>query len=148
MKIVSLHWSKTIPIRHRVLWPDKPPEFCHIEGDENALHFGAFLSDSTEDGFLASVASIYIDGESARLRKFATLPEFQGQGIGSALLAHIITTIKEKGVAHFWCDARATATGFYARFGLEEEGEIFTKSGLPYRKMSIYFGASHSLQNG
>ena len=146
MKIVSLHWKQTIPIRHCVLWPNKPPEFCHVKGDEDALHFGTVVKQG-EAKQLVSVASIFINGDSARLRKFATLPEFQGRGIGSALLTHIIASVQETGIAYFWCDARATATEFYARFGLEAEGEVFTKSGLPYIKMSIYLGASHSPDN-
>lgn len=147
MKIVSLHWKQTIPVRHCVLWPDKPPEFCYVEGDEDAIHFGALVEDDKTEQ-LVSVASIFINGDSARLRKFATLPEFQGRGIGSALLTHVIAAIQKKGIRHFWCDARSTATDFYARFGLEEEGEVFTKSGLPYIKMSIYLGASHGPDNG
>ena len=68
MEIVELTWQDTIPVRHQVLWPNELPEFCIVEGDQEALHFGVIV-----DNIIVSVASLYIDANSARLRKFATL---------------------------------------------------------------------------
>ncbi|GAB3369650.1 GNAT family N-acetyltransferase [Azotobacter armeniacus] len=79
--IRRINWQETIHLRHKVLWPKESPEFCHIEGDENAWHFGAFISER-----LVSVASVYPDGNIARLRKFATDRPYQEKGIGTALL--------------------------------------------------------------
>ena len=132
--IKEVSWEETIPIRHRVLWPNKPPRFCHIKNDNNGWHFGFYIEQQ-----LISVASVYPSMESAQLRKFATLEEAQGRGVGTALLEHIISTVKEKGVRHFWCDARETAIGFYERFGMHREGERFYKSNIPYFKMSVDF---------
>lgn len=140
MKITPLHWTQTIPIRQRVLWPNKPPEFCHVAGDEDALHFGALVDDK-----LVSIISLYISGSEARFRKFATLAEYQRRGIGSKLLTHVISSAQEKGIARIWCDARATAVGFYERFGLTVEGEMFYKSDVAYYKMerAIKYNAPH-----
>ena len=102
-----------------------------VPGDEDALHYGV-----TKNGQLVCVASIYIDGHSARLRKFATLEEFQKQGIGSLLIKHILDTLREKKITHFWCDAREASIDFYKRFDMEVEGERFFKSDVPYFKMS------------
>lgn len=88
MEIRTISWQQTMPLRHKVLWPNKPPEFCHVEGDESALHFGAFIGDK-----LVSVASIYISSNQARLRKFATDLVYQKQGVGSSLLKHIIALL-------------------------------------------------------
>ncbi len=139
-QIKQITWQQTIPIRHQVLWPNKPPEFCHIEGDNDGWHFGYYI-----DHQLVGVASIYpstsdlinTPTRSARLRKFATLASLQGQGIGTKLLEHIILLLKARGITHFWCDARETATGFYERFGMRREGERFFKSTQPYFKMSV-----------
>ena len=81
LEIRRVQWQETIALRHAVLWPNRPPEFCHVEGDEAALHYGAYLH-----GNLVSVASVYFDGPSARLRKFATAHEFQRRGIGTNML--------------------------------------------------------------
>ncbi len=136
MRIKTIAWQDALPIRHTVLWPDKAIEFCKVEGDEHANHYGAFV-----DQTLVCVASIYIkescDGRTARLRKFATLPQYQGQGVGSKVIEHAITKLKAEQVLRFWCDARTSALGFYQRFGLEVEGDEFDKSGVKYFKMSV-----------
>ncbi|MFA0154164.1 GNAT family N-acetyltransferase, partial [Vibrio sp. 10N.261.46.C10] len=75
----------------------------------------------------------------ARLRKFATLPEFQGQGIGSNVIEHAISNIKDLNIPYFWCDARTTALGFYQKFGMAVEGNEFEKSGIAYYKMSVHW---------
>ena len=132
LKIEKIEWQEALPVRHLVLWPSKPASFCKIEGDETASHYGAYVADE-----LVCVASIYIDGGSARLRKFATLSECQGKGIGSRVITHILEELQTVGVEHFWCDARTSAVGFYQRFGLSQQGEEFLKSGVPYFKMSL-----------
>ncbi|MBO1519798.1 GNAT family N-acetyltransferase [Oceanisphaera pacifica] len=80
---------------------------------------------------------MFIDGPSARLRKYATLEEFQGQGIGSAVLNAIFKYLQRQPQVHyFWCDAREETIGFYQRFGMQVEGERFYKSEQAYVKMS------------
>ncbi|UXI03034.1 GNAT family N-acetyltransferase [Photobacterium sp. TY1-4] len=135
MEIKPILWQQTISLRHQVLWPEKPPEFCHVEGDEDAAHFGAFI-----DGRLVCVASVFLSSHQARLRKFATEPDHQGQGIGSAMIAHILADLAERNVNHFWCDARESALGFYQRFGMQPEGERFYKGDIPYLKMTVDLG--------
>ncbi|HIO93005.1 MAG TPA: GNAT family N-acetyltransferase [Leucothrix mucor] len=131
IQILLIDWGKTIPIRHQVLWPNQAPEFCHVSGDENAIHFGAYI-----DKQLVCVASVYLQGEYARLRKFATLKSHQKKGIGSNVLTFILKALEERNITYFWCDARESAVDFYQRFGLEVEGSIFYKSDIPYYKMS------------
>ena len=130
MKVKSLHWDETIDVRHKVLWPNKTPEYCIVEGDEDALHFGVFIENK-----LVCVASIYVDGKSARLRKFATLIEFQGKGIGSFMIKFLLAKLKELEISFFWFDARESATEFYKKFGFTIEGERFYKEDIPYYKM-------------
>ena len=134
MEIRSIKWQDTLIIRHKVLWPDKPMSFCHVDGDAQAQHFGVFL-----DERLVCVASIYKDNREARLRKFATLACYQGQGIGTKLIKHIIEQLKSDGIKRFWCDARVSAQGFYEALGLEKYNDEFNKSGIAYCKMQIRF---------
>ncbi|WP_199609512.1 GNAT family N-acetyltransferase [Flocculibacter collagenilyticus] len=132
MEIKTISWEQAIPLRHRVLWPSKTPEFCYVEGDEEGLHFGAFI-----DEVLVCVASVYVHQNKARLRKFATDVRYQQQGIGSKMLNHIIQSLKASGLAYFWCDARETASGFYSRFGMHKSSERFYKSDVAYFKMEL-----------
>ena len=134
MHVVELTAHQTIPIRHKVLWPNELPEYCMLDGDDKALHFGV-----TIDNQLASVASVYTDSDpqTARLRKFATLTEFQNKGVGSHLLKHIIKILIKRNITYFWFDARASAVNFYLRLGFEVSGELFYKNKVSYYKMHI-----------
>jgi len=132
MDIRNIMWHEALPIRHEMLWPNKPLLFCKVEGDETASHYGVYHNDK-----LVSVASIYIKNRDARLRKFATLTGFQGRGIGSSLITHIMTDLNANGIESFWCDARKTAVSFYKKFGMEQQGLEFNKSGVLYFKMEV-----------
>jgi predicted GNAT family N-acyltransferase len=132
MEIRNISWEQTIPLRQSVLWPMKPPEYCHVEGDHDAFHFGAFASDE-----LVCVASVYIKSDKARLRKFATKTDYQGQGIGSQMLKSILYTLKSTDAKVFWCDARESALSFYQRFGMQSYGERFYKADVSYFKMEV-----------
>ena len=132
--IQSVSWQQVLPVRHQVLWPDKPESFCRVEGDESAWHLGGFVDDQ-----LVSVASVYYHDNEARLRKFATLPAFQRHGIGTAMLSQLLTQLRSQSVNYFWCDARETAQAFYQRFGMQVEGERFYKGEIPYFRMGLSF---------
>ncbi|MEL0659463.1 GNAT family N-acetyltransferase [Psychromonas arctica] len=131
MKVVSIKWQDTILVRHQVLWPDKPPEFCRVEGDEQALHFAVMSNQQT-----VCVASLYLDNNTARLRKFATLSAFQGKGVGTFMINYLIDNLKLQGINYLWFDARESALGFYQRFGFDKTGELFYKSDVAYYRMS------------
>ena len=132
MKMRRISWQQTIPLRHRVLWPNKPLEYCHIPEDDDGLHFGVFVDD-----LLVCVASVYLTLNKARLRKFATDPQYQNQGIGSQLLTFIITFLKAGAVDYFWCDARESALEFYKRFDMHVCSERFFKGEVAYYKMEV-----------
>jgi GNAT superfamily N-acetyltransferase len=124
--------EETFPLRHSVLWPDKPPSYVQLPDDATGQHFGAFINDK-----VVSVISLFIDSETneARFRKFATAPEWQGKGIGSALLRHTIDAATRDGAKAIWCDSRRSAEAFYGKFGFEVEGDEFFKGEIPYVKL-------------
>ncbi|MGX5203483.1 GNAT family N-acetyltransferase [Aliikangiella sp. IMCC44632] len=132
MEIRTISWEQTIPLRHSVLWPTKPPEYCQVEGDQEALHFGAFTNNE-----LVCVASVYLNLDKARLRKFATKADFQNKGIGSKMLRYIFRSLKNTNAKVFWCDARESALPFYQRFGMQPYGERFYKADVSYLKMKV-----------
>lgn len=135
MDIRKVTTAEVLPIRHSVLWPNKPLSFCKVEGDHFATHYGAFIGKK-----LVCVASVYNSGNEARLRKFATLPEYQGRGIGANVIEKLVRDLKRENVSYFWCDARISAQSFYQKFGLCVEGEEFYKSNVAYFKMSVSWG--------
>ena len=130
--IKSISPLDTYALRHSVLWPDKPLDYVKIDNDDAGYHFGAY-----QDAALVAVISLFVDGETARFRKFATRPDCQRQGIGTLLLRHVIDKARQLGATTLWCDARLDAADFYRRFGMEAVSEVFYKGPVPYAKFSL-----------
>ncbi len=118
----------TYAIRRQVLWPNDPPETIQRLGDEAAgtRHVGGFW-----EGQLVSIATVILDAPpdqyqptAWRLRAVATLPEFQGRGIGKVVILHCIGYASGQGGTLLWCNARPNAVGFYERLGFQIEGDL------------------------
>lgn len=124
--------DETWALRHKVMWPDKPLDFVILPNDADGLHYGLF-----ENGQLVFVISMFVKGDKAQFRKFATDAAYQGKGYGSQLLVYLIDTSRDLNIKELNCDARITAISFYKRFGMEIDSEVFQKSGKDYIRMSL-----------
>lgn len=132
IELKQIHAIETWGLRHRVMWADKPLDFVKLPNDAQGLHYGLF-----EDSKLVSVISMFANGEQAQFRKFATDMSRQGKGYGSRLLNFMIDEAKKQGIKELICDARVTAIGFYEKFGMQIDSEVFQKSGKDYVRMSL-----------
>lgn len=124
--------EETYPLRHTVLWPDKPFDFVKVDNDHEGHHYGAF-----REGELVAVISLFVDGPDARFRKFAARPDCQRQGVGTLLLNHVIAQARALGAQTLWCDARLDAADFYRRFGMVPVSDTFYKGPIPYARYSL-----------
>ena len=134
MTLLNLPACATWKIRHAVLWPSKPLDYVKLPKDEEGLHFGIKLN-----GSLVSVISLFITGEEAQFRKFATLTTDQGKGYGTQLLNHLMEEAVNRGVKRLWCNARVETASFYKRFGMQETETRFFKGDIPYVVMEKLF---------
>ena len=124
--------ARTYALRHAVLWPDKSLAYVQLPDDDAGRHFGAFVA-----GVLVAVISLFMEADgAARFRKFATDPAWQGRGVGTALLHHVVAQARAQGASQLWCDARQNTLPFYQRFGLAPEGDVFYKGAVPYVRLS------------
>ncbi|GAB5524156.1 MAG: GNAT family N-acetyltransferase [Roseivirga sp.] len=114
------------------MWPDRPLNYIKLPHDAEGLHYGLFV-----DGRLTSVISLFIEGDTAQFRKFATASSAQGKGYGSQLLSHLIDQAKLKAVKHLWCNARIDKSAYYERFGMVKTETTFSKGGIGYVVMEI-----------
>ncbi|TPG66513.1 GNAT family N-acetyltransferase [Hymenobacter nivis] len=130
MDIRPIPFAATYPLRHQVLWPDKPVEYCHLPDDPTGQHFGAFQGEE-----LVAVISLFVPGPLAQFRKFATRPDCQGRGLGTALLRHVLAEAARLGAQRIWCSARLATLPFYERFGLGPDGPAYEKEGIPYVRL-------------
>lgn len=119
-----------LPIRHKVLWPDKPFEFVKVDGDEEGIHLGLY-----QDSKLVTIISLFEEGKSMRFRKFATLAAYQNRGLGKMMILKVIDYAKENNFERLWCDARTDALNFYKRVGFEKFSEPFFKENIEYYKI-------------
>ncbi|WP_350285393.1 GNAT family N-acetyltransferase [uncultured Croceitalea sp.] len=109
------------------MWPNKPIAYVKLPNDDQGQHFGLFSQDK-----LIAVISLFIDGNDAQFRKFATLRQEQGKGHGTVLLQFILKTTIELSLESLWCNARADKTYFYEKFGMQKTDKQFLKGGIHY----------------
>ena len=121
--------AETRPMRHKVLRPHQAPEELVYPGDEapESRHVGAFVGSR-----LVGVATVVpgpmpgIPDEHAwQVRGMATLPEFRGRGLGTAMLRALIAHVAGHSGTVLWCNARTPALRFYKRLGFATRGGEF-----------------------
>jgi predicted GNAT family N-acyltransferase len=128
--------EETRSLRRAILRPSQSPEESVYPGDDLAstLHLGAYLHDE-----LVGVASVYrepppeteeADANWWRLRGMAITQKLQGQGYGRALLEKCLAHVAAQGGTVMWCNARATAAGFYRSAGFRVVGEAYELPGI------------------
>lgn len=134
MNVKQIEAKDTYGIRNVILRPGLPEETCYFNGDhdEHTFHLGAFV-----EGKLASVASFYFtknpdieNNYQYQLRGMATLEQFQGHGLSSALLRTAFPIIKNNHVDLLWCNARSGAKGFYEKVGFKTISDEFQIEGV------------------
>lgn len=123
--------------------------------DDSGIHYGAFIP---QRGHPIAVISLFLEdipidkedraqsmqsaqngqGQAIRFRKFACDPQFQGKGVGMQLLYHSLSMARsELGVGVAWCDARATALGWYRKRGFIPFGMKFYKGPVEYIRIRM-----------
>ena len=127
IKITEINTEDTWHIRHRVMWPDMPFDFVKIDNDFEGKHYGLFIEDQ-----LISIVSLFIKGNEAQFRKFATETQEQGKGYGTHLLEYIIDEAKAMNVEKLWCNARVDKTDYYERFDLFKTDKTYVKGGIDF----------------
>jgi len=133
-EIKQITTSDVLPIRHKVMWPNKSIEYVALPNDKNARHFGLVVNDE-----IVSIISLFTENNEVQFRKFATLIEFQGFGYGTILLKNIISLIKKEGTKKLWCNARVEKSKFYEKFNLTSTAQKFEKDGISYVIMERVF---------
>ncbi|ACS84320.1 GNAT family N-acetyltransferase [Musicola paradisiaca] len=120
-------------LRHKILWPQHEPSYSRVEGDEQAQHYGAYRDDT-----LVSCLSVFeVSDGVCQIRKFATDHDDQRQGYGSLLMAHVLESVRERGIRRVTLNARLSASPFYARFGFAAAGPVTLKADIEYVVMQV-----------
>jgi ribosomal protein S18 acetylase RimI-like enzyme len=105
----------------------------HAEDDQ--LHLAAIASETV----VATLSIIWMD-DHARIRQMAVDTEWQGNGIGSAMLRAAEILIRDRGFNSIELHARTTAQRFYEKLGYHVASNEFIEVTLPHRTMKKVFG--------
>jgi N-acetylglutamate synthase-like GNAT family acetyltransferase len=76
-----------------------------------------------EDGETVGFYQLIADGDKMELEHLWVKPQRLNQGIGKQLMAHAITTAKQKGAKRISIDADPNATAFFLSCGARRVGE-------------------------
>lgn len=109
-------------LRLEVLRPGMPPEAAIFPGDDvsTTVHLGAFQ----ENGRCVGIATL-VENDGLQLRGMAVAPGLQGHGIGAEILKKAYRVTADQGRDSLWCNARTSASGFYAKQGWLRESDQF-----------------------
>jgi ribosomal protein S18 acetylase RimI-like enzyme len=99
-----------------------------LQGEHDSRHLGCYL-----DGELAGCLVLKpIDATTVKMRQVAILPEHQGRGAGSALVAFAEEVARKAGFSVMTAHARETAVPFYRKHGYTVEGDRFVEVTIPH----------------
>ncbi|RMG33037.1 MAG: GNAT family N-acetyltransferase [Gammaproteobacteria bacterium] len=106
-----------------------PAEMEEDADDPQALHL---LVRTVPGGDPIATARLLPNGHIGRM---AVRRQWRGRGIGSAMLAQLLSKARRKGLESVFLNAQCAAEAFYRRQGFRPEGAIFEDAGIPHRRM-------------
>lgn len=142
--------TDTHDLRRRVLRdgdPDAPVDFPDDEL-EGVFHLGV-VHDGVPVAISTWIPRSHPDHPAepaVQLRGMATDPAERGRGFGSLLLREGVATVRARGVAAVWANARVTVLGFYEAHGFVVEGPEFVTAdtGIAHRRVVLRPGPDRS----
>jgi predicted GNAT family N-acyltransferase len=72
---------------------------------------------------------------NGKIGRMAILPEYRRQGIGTALLLHLLMIAKQQGHHRVTLAAQQTVTGFYIKQGFVPVGPSHVEAGIAHQNM-------------
>jgi predicted DCC family thiol-disulfide oxidoreductase YuxK/predicted GNAT family N-acyltransferase len=135
-------WRLAEAIRQRVFVEEQacPPAEEWDEHDAGARHLlawleGEGLGGGSPEGAVGTARWRVLADGSAKLERFAVVPEARGCGVGAALVAATLADARTHGCSTFVLHAQVQASGLYRRFGFVADEGIFIEAGIEHVRM-------------
>ncbi|MDK8181759.1 GNAT family N-acetyltransferase [Paenibacillus sp. UMB4589-SE434] len=126
MEKVNYTISERMPtvLEHKQLWESVGWGSLNTEMSERSLATSLYGVTVTIDGAPIGMGRIVGDGVMYfYIQDVAVLPSFQGQGVGKAIMRHLLTYIEKRrhddGIAFIGLFAAEGKTEFYEKFGFK-----------------------------
>ena len=103
------------------------------EHDTSAKHALAYQDDLC----VGTGRLVRLDSHYAQIGRMAVLSAFRNQGIGKAILIHLIALAKAEGVSTLMLHSQVSAIPFYAKLGFIAQGPIYDEAGISHRNMML-----------
>ncbi len=106
-----------------------PAELEVDDNDPVSIHAIAWQA-----GEAAGCGRLLPDGHIGRM---AVRRTWRGQGVGAAILMHLIERARQRGDREIVLSAQTHAIAFYERFGFVAEGPVYLDCDIPHRQMRL-----------
>ncbi|MDF2993209.1 MAG: histone acetyltransferase [Microbacterium sp.] len=110
-----------------------PPESMHALDLDGLSGAGVQLWSAWVDGEIAGIGALStLDDDRAELKSMRVEDRFLGQGIGRALLRHLVSEARERGIRSLWLETGSTDDFVAARRLYASEGFVECPPFPPY----------------
>ncbi|MCU0525241.1 MAG: GNAT family N-acetyltransferase [Elainella sp. Prado103] len=109
--------------------------YDHLQHDHRVVHLIAI--DIRSQSIVGSIRLRELSPTLGGIAYVVVMPEFQNQGVGSALMQHVILIAKQQAYSQLRVMSRRSAIGFYQRFGFAERGESIHYLDTPHMFMYL-----------
>jgi predicted GNAT family N-acyltransferase len=114
---------------HYLVYAQNKPDCEKIVSDQKTN------DGDTPDEMPCATARIRLIDNAVRIERLAVLPEFQGKGIGRALLIRIIEDCRSLQPKEIFMHAQIQLMDFYTSLGFKKRGHVFMDAGIVHIEM-------------
>ncbi|MCU1351944.1 MAG: GCN5-related N-acetyltransferase [Acidimicrobiales bacterium] len=141
MAVVEVDAPTTFAVRRAILREGDPAADVGTSGDRHvdAIHLAAVVDGAVVGVVTCAPAPCPVEAgtDQWQLAGMAVVDPWQGRGVGTALVHHLVAMVVARDGRLVWARARDTALAFYAGLGFTTVGEGFTRVGLPHHHVVL-----------
>jgi len=127
-------YAALVALRHEVLRRPLGLAFTReqLAAESGSFHFGCY----SEGVLVGCLVLRPLPEGGAQMRQVAVREEWQGRGVGQAMVGYAENRARELGLRVMVLHARESAVGFYQTLGYRTQGARFWEVTLPHWKMT------------
>lgn len=131
----SSRYDELVKLRYKVLLEPLGLKFLDSFRDKEAAYLHIGCLDSLDDRLVGGLILAPVNDHEIRLMQVAVEEQYQGQGVGKALVEYALKRAKEAGYSKVVMHAMLSVVAFYEKLGFKQQGDIFEEQGITFAKM-------------